>query len=153
MVNILWSEYSLFFFMRIMKINIEISLFKPSFFQAAVGSIQLYGCTSWTLTSRVEKKLDCNYTKMLRAILNNSSRQYPTKWQLYVHLPRITKTIKIRQTGQCLRSRDQLISDVLLLNPSHGRAKAGRPARTSIQQLCTDAGYSPEDLAEAMDDK
>ena len=45
---------------------------KRSFFQAAVVSILLYGCTTWTLTKRLEKKLDGNYTRMLRAILNNS---------------------------------------------------------------------------------
>ena len=36
---------------------------------------------------------------------------------------------------------------------SHGRAKAGRPARTYIQQLCEDAGCSPEDQLEAMNDR
>ena len=47
---------------------------KCSFFQAAVTSILLYGCTTWTLTKRLEKKLDGNYTRMLRAILNKSWR-------------------------------------------------------------------------------
>ena len=37
---------------------------KPSFFQAAVVSILLYGCTTWTQTKRLEKKLDGNYTRM-----------------------------------------------------------------------------------------
>ena len=45
---------------------------KRSFFQAAVVSILLYGYTTWTLTKRLEKKLDGNYTRMLRAILNKS---------------------------------------------------------------------------------
>ena len=45
---------------------------KRSFFQAAVVSILLYGCTTWTLTKRLKKKLDSNYTRMLRAILNKS---------------------------------------------------------------------------------
>ena len=45
------------------------------------------------------------------------------------------------------------ISDVLLWTPSHGRAKAGQPARTYIQQLCEDTGCSPEDLPEAMNDR
>ena len=35
---------------------------KRSFFQAAVMSILLYGCTTWTLTKRLEKKLNGNYT-------------------------------------------------------------------------------------------
>ena len=126
---------------------------KRSFFQAAVVSILLYGCTTWTLTKRLEKKLDGNYTKMLRAILNKSCRQHPTKHQLYGHLPPITKTIQVRRTrhaGHCWRSRDELIRDVLLWTPTYGRAKAGRPAQKYIQQLCKDTGCSPEDLPEAM---
>ena len=50
---------------------------KRSFFQAAVVSILLYGCTTWTLTKQLEKKLDGNYTRMLRAILNKSWRPHP----------------------------------------------------------------------------
>ena len=110
----------------------------------------------WTLTKRLEKKLDGNYTRMLRAILNKSWRQHPTRHQLYGHLPPITKTIQVRRTrhaGHCWRSRDELISDVLLWTPTYGRAKAGRPARTYIQQLCEDTGCNPEDLPEAMNDR
>ena len=65
------------------------------------------------------------------------------KHQLYGHQPPITKTIKDRRTrhaGHCWRSREVLIRDVFLRTPSHGRAKAGRPARTYIQQLCVDRG-------------
>ena len=129
---------------------------KRSFFQAAVTSILLYGCTTWTLTKRLEKKLDGNYTRMLRAILNKSWQQHPTRHQLYGHLPPITKTIQVRRTrhaGHCWRSGDELIRDVLLWIPTHGRAKAGRPARTYIQQLCEDTGCCPEDLPRAMNDR
>ena len=45
-----------------------------SFFQVAVVSILLYGWTTWTLTKRMEKKLDDNYTRILQAILNKSRR-------------------------------------------------------------------------------
>ena len=127
---------------------------KRSFFQVAVVSILLYGCTTWTLIKRMEKKLDGNYTKMLRAILNKSWRQNATKLQLYGHLPPIMKTIKIRRTRYaryCWSSRDELISDVLLWTPSHGRAKAGWSARTYIQQICAGTGCNPEDLSEKMD--
>ena len=77
---------------------------KRSFFRAAVVSILLYGCTTWTLTKRLEKKLDGNYTRMLRAILNKSWQQHPTRHQLYGHLPPNTKTIQARRTrhaGHC----------------------------------------------------
>ena len=47
----------------------------------------------------------------------------------------------------------ELISDVLLWTPSHGRAKAGLPARTYIQQHCEDMGCSPDDLPESMNNR
>ena len=103
---------------------------KRSFFQVAVVSILLYRCTTWTLTKRMEKKLDGNYARMLWAILNKTWRQHPIKQQLGGHLPPITKTIQVkrtRNTGHCWRSRDELISDRLLWIPN-------------IQQLCSDFG-------------
>ena len=42
---------------------------------------------------------------------------------------------------------------VLLWTPRHRRAKAGRPARTYIQQLCEDTGCCPEDLTRVMNDR
>ena len=45
------------------------------------------------------------------------------------------------------------ISDVLLWTGAYGQAKAGRPARTYIQQLCEDTGCSSENLPEAMNDR
>ena len=140
----------------IVKINDLTDKMKRSFFQAAVVSILLYGCTTWTLTKRLKKKLGGNYTRILRAILNKSWRQHPTRHQLYGHLPPIPKTIKARRTrhaGHCRKSKDELISDVLLWTPAYGQAKAGRPARTYIQQLCDDTRCSPEDLPEAMNDR
>ena len=128
---------------------------KRSFFQAAVASILLHRCTTWTLTKRLEKKLDGNYSRMLWAILNKSWRQHPTRHQLYGHLPPISKTIQVRRTrhaGHCWRSRDELISDVLLWTPTHGRAKAGRPARTYIQQLCDERGSGTSVLPARHDD-
>ena len=121
---------------------------KRSFFQANVMSMLLYGCTTCTLSKSMEKKIDGNYARMLRTILNKSERQHPTKQQLYDQLPPIRKTIKVRRTrrvGHCWRIRDELISDIFLWTPSYGR--------TYIQQLCEDTECSSEDLLEAMTDR
>ena len=52
-----------------------------------------------------------------------------------------------------LRNKDEFIGDVLLYTPSHGRAKIEQPARTYIQQICDDTGWSLEDLLGAMADR
>ena len=55
---------------------------KRSFFQAAVVSILLYGCTTWTLTKRLERRLDGNYTRMLESsikqVLATTPHETPT---------------------------------------------------------------------------
>ena len=66
---------------------------KRSFFQAALVSILLYGCTTWTLTKRLEKKLDGNNTRMLRAKFKspggntpqstNYTATYLPSWKLF----------------------------------------------------------------------
>ena len=109
------------------------------------------------IDKKKKKRIDGNYTRMLRAVLNKSWRQHPTRHQLYGHLPppHITKTIQFRRTrhaGHCWRSKDKRKSDVILLTPTYGHAKAGRPARTYIQ-LCEDTGCNPEDLPGAMNDR
>ena len=52
---------------------------KRSFFQAVVVSIVLYGCNTWTLTKRMEKQLDGNYAKMLRANIEQILETAPHK--------------------------------------------------------------------------
>ena len=60
---------------------------------------------------------------------------------------------RTRHAGHCWRSKDELISDVLLWTPAYGQAKVRRPARTYIQQLCEDTGCNPEDQPKAMNDR
>ena len=106
---------------------------KRSFFQATVVSILLYGCTTWTLTKRLEKKLDGNYTRMLRAILNRSWQQHPTRKQPYGHLPPITKTIQARRTRHLnyngtLREKSSMINTygrclLFLTNPGKNNSQ------------------------------
>ena len=114
-------------------------------------SILLYGYTTWMLTKHIEKKLDGNSKRMLWAIMNKSWKQHLIKQQLHGHLPPISKTIQIRQTrhvGHCKRSKDELISDILLWTPSYKHAGVGWPTRTYLHLLCTDTRCSLEDLPE-----
>ena len=102
-------------------------------------------------TKRMEKKLDGNCPRMIQAILNKCWKQHATKRRLYGHLPTISKIIQIRQTRHawhCWRSKNELISDVLLFTSSNGRTR--RPARIYLQQLCRDTGCRLEVLPEAM---
>ena len=107
---------------------------KRSFFQAAVTSILLYGCATWTPTKWLEKKLDSNYTRMLRAILNKSWRQHPTRHQLYGHLPPIPKPIQVRRTrhaGTLLEKQGRAHKWCTLMDP-YTRPRKSRTTSTNI---------------------
>ena len=84
---------------------------KRNFFQAVAESILLYGCTTWMLTKRIEKKLDRNYTNMLNAVSNKLWEQHTTKYQRYGYLPPISQTIQIRRTcAALLKKRRSLMN-------------------------------------------
>ena len=129
---------------------------KFDFFQAVVVSIQLYGCTPWMLRMHREEKLDESCARMLWAALNKSWKQHPMKQQLYGRLPPISKTIQVRwkrHAGHCWRSKNKIISDVLLWTLSHGCTNDGWQRRTHLPQLCTDTRCRLEDKPGAMDDR
>ena len=129
---------------------------KRRFFRAVVEPVLLYGSTTWTLLKSHIKSLDGTYTRMLRAILNKSWKEHPTKCKLYASIPPITDTIKERRmrfAGHCYRSKDELISSLLFWTPAHGYTSVGRPYKTYIDVLSEDAGLNPAELKIAMQDR
>ena len=129
---------------------------KRNFFRAVVESVLLYGSEAWTLTKKHEKKLDGTYTRMLRAILNISWKEHPTKFRLYGNIPPLTSIIRIRRTrfaGHCYRSEEEIVKDVLLWTPNHGTTKIGRPRKTYVKQLCDYTGLTTEEPKRAMKDR
>ena len=108
--------------------------------------------TNEAAREETRRKLHKNVESSIKQVLATTPHETPT----IRTLAPITKTIQVRRTrhaGHCWRSKDELISDVLLWTPTYGCAKVGRPARTYIQQLCEDTGCNPEDLPEAMNDR
>ena len=140
---------------RIWKSNLPDDL-KRSFFRAVVESVLLYGSTTWTLTKAMENRLDGTYTRMLRAVLNIHWKKHPTLNQLYDKLPRISQVLRerrLRLAGHSWRSKNELVSDVLLWTPPHGKRGIGRPEKTYVDQLADDAGCLIEDLPSLMEDR
>ena len=103
---------------------------KRDIFQTVVVSLLNNGCITWTLKTRIEKKIDGSWTRMLIAILNKSWKQHPTRQQLYGPLPSISETIQVRRTrhaGHCWGIKDGLRRVVILWTPTHG--SVGWPAK------------------------
>ena len=130
---------------------------KLKFFHSTVTTVLLYGSRTWTLTKELEKKLDDCYTKMLRVVKNVSWKQHMRNDVLYGEIPQITTAIaaqRVRFSGHCWRSKDELAHQLLLWKRTHGKRARGRPRRTVIDQLVDNTELQKEDLdANAMNDR
>ena len=89
----------------------------------------------------LESKLNRTFARMLRAILNIHWSAHSNKESLFGKLVQITSVIKERRTGfagHCYRSKDEVVSDLILWPPKHGKAKVGRPSKSYTKQLTED---------------
>ena len=77
---------------------------KIKLFHATVESVLLYGCETWTITTKIRKALDGCYTRMRRAALNVNWKTHMTNKVLYSDMPQIITKIKARRltfAGHC----------------------------------------------------
>ena len=65
---------------------------KRRFFQAVVVYVLLYGCTTLTLTKRLEKRLDVKYRRICVSFLNRSRKQYTTNWPFLSSISKLFKS-------------------------------------------------------------
>ena len=89
------------------------------FFTATVESVLLYGCETWTLSSKLAKGLDGMYTRMLRPVVNVHWSQHITNKIIYGDLPKLYEKIRkrrIRFAGHCSRSSEEPVSYGILAN-------------------------------------
>ena len=91
----------------------------------------------------------CCFEQILKVTSNKTAVVQPLTSHLLNYPSKMNKMCR----GHCWRSKDKLISDVLLLTLTHGHTGFSWPVRTYIHKLCVDTGYSLEDLRGVMDDE
>ena len=119
-------------------------------------SILLYGAESWTFTKKMEKRLDGNYTRLLRLTQNISWKEHKTNKYVYGELDQISNVVRkrrLRFIGHCWRGEQQTLQQLLLWEPTHGNRGRGRPCKTYLDQLYNDTNMEREELATAMQDR
>ena len=142
-LNVIWKSR----LKRQLKINL---------FRATVETVLTYNATTWTLTKSLTRRIDGVYTRMLRAALDVSWKTHTTNKELYGNIPPISHTIierRLQLSGHCLGATNEVISEVILWEPTHGKRGRGRLARTYIDQLVDDTGIQKEHLRMAMEDR
>ena len=122
---------------------------KCSFFQAAVVSILLYGCTTWTLTKRLEKKLDGNYTSNIEQVLEATPRKAPTRRPPTSHHENYPSLMN--QTCRTLLEKKGWAHKWCTPMDPYIWPSKSRMASLNIHTAAL-WGYSSEDLLEAMND-
>ena len=135
---------------KIWKSNLPRSA-KVKLFQATVESILLYGSETWTVTTKVRKMLDGCYTRLLRSALDIRWKVHMSSEQIYGDLSKVSDKIRKRRlqfAGHCVRSSGQVVSDLVLWKPMHGKRSVGRPIMT-----CQDTGQTPAEIKTCMESR
>ena len=113
---------------------------KLKIFRVTIEPILMYGSETWTMTKKMEKRLDGTYTRLLMRAKNLSWRTHPTKKQIYGNTPSISSLLQARRVqfaGHCLRAEKEVISSLILWAPKyHGRGKLSYPDVISQKQQC-----------------
>ena len=127
---------------------------KVKIFRATIEPILLYGSETWTLSRKLEKRLDGTYTRLLRRAQNLSWKSHPSISQIYNKLPRVSSLVKYRRVqfaGHCFRADAEVISSLLLWRPSYGQSRGRTLSFPGANSGNT--GLSTESLKTAMRDK
>ena len=127
---------------------------KVKFFRATVEPILLYGSETWTLTVRLEKKLDGCYTRLLMRVKNLSWKTHPTLQEIYGTLKPASSLVRQRRTqfaGHCQRASNEIISSLILWKPlAQGKR---RRKLTFPEVISRDTGLRIDELKRAMEDR
>ena len=133
--------------------DLETSL-KIKIFRATVEPILLYGSETWTLSRKLEKRLDGTYTRLLMRVKNLSWKTHPTKKQMYCDLKPVTSVLKARRAqfaGHCLRASTEVISSLILWKPLSNGRKSKKLTFPDV--ISRDTGIGVNDLRVVMQDR
>ena len=106
------------------------------------------------MKKELQDRLNGTYTRLLMCVKNISWKTHPTKLQIYGEIPPITTTVARRRAifaGHCYRSKDQVISDILLWRLPQA-ARGTRP-HTYPDTISRDTGLTVQELGAAMADR
>ena len=71
----------------------------------------LYGAEGWTITNKLEARLDGCYTRLLTMVLDLNWKDHPTKEEIYGNLPKVSEVVRERRlnfTAHCSRRQNEL---------------------------------------------
>ena len=108
----------------------------------------MYGCTTWTLTPGVKGRWKQH--KDAEQICGSSTPQNSSCTATYFPSHKPCKESKQEMQSISGRSKDELISDVLLRTPTHGHTSVDQTAKIYIYYLRENTGCCLEDLLRVM---
>ena len=120
------------------------------------GYDSLWNVDNNCLTAVQEARLDGCYTRMLRMVFNVTWRDRVRNEVLYGDLPRITTKIRKRRllmVGHCVRHPELAATNLVLWEPTQGRASQGGQSDFTDQLLRDTSLKTAADIRTCMEDR
>ena len=129
---------------------------KIRLFTTTIEPVLTYGAEAWTLTTNMKRVLDGCYTRFLWKALNINWKSHITYKELNGNLLPVSERLRSRRlrfAGHCARSESEVVSQVLLWQPTHGRRSRGPPKKDYIKVLVEDTGLDAQDFKNCMEER
>ena len=123
---------------------------KVQLFTSLIEPILTYGAETWTLTTKLQKRMDGTYTNLLRRAQNIHWSEHATKQRIYGKLEPISKRLckkRLPFAGHCHRATNEVISSLLLWRPT-GIVHSHK--LTYVDSITRDTGIPLAELGTAM---
>ena len=127
---------------------------KVKIFRATIEPILLYGSETWTLSRKLEQRLDGTYTRLLMRAQNLCWKRHPTTSLIYGTLPRVSALVRSRRVqfaGHCYRAESEIVSSLLLWKPASARSRGRKLSFPDV--ISRDTGIRVEDLGTVLKDR
>ena len=127
---------------------------KIEIFRATIEPILLYGSETWTLSRKLEKRLDGTYTRLLMRAQNISWGRHASVSDIYgnlLHVSALVRSRRVQFAGHCFRAKSETISSLLLWKSSSDKARGRKLSFPEV--ISRDTSIRTEDLGTAMLDK
>ena len=127
---------------------------KIEIFRATIEPILLYGSETWTLSRKLEKRLDGTYTRLLMRAQHISWGRHASVSDIYgnlLHVSALVRSRRVQFAGHCFRAKSETISSLLLWKPRSDKARGRKLSFPEV--ISRDTSIRTEDLGTAMLDR
>ena len=119
---------------------------KMRFFRSTAESILRYGCGTWALAKTMAKRINGNYTILLRKIQNTTWKEKKTNGEL----SNVIGARRLRLIGHQWQRQEECLHQHSFWELNHEKRSRGHPQTSFVEEICKDTNLMQEQVVQEV---